>query len=86
MKRIILTLIFSLGTMIIVNGQEKQPEQLLSEAIYQEEVNGELDEAIRIYPRPIYHDNKDCICACIRIIKLYQKIVLNSIFLINNRN
>ncbi|MCJ7716871.1 MAG: tetratricopeptide repeat protein, partial [Anaerolineales bacterium] len=49
MKRTILTLIWCLGTMIIVNGQEKQAEQLLSEAIYQEEVNGELDEAIKTY-------------------------------------
>ena len=46
MTRIILILILVLGTMNIVKGQEQQPEQLLSEAIYQEEVNGELDEAI----------------------------------------
>ena len=30
-------------------GRNKQAEQLLSEAIYQEEVNGELDEAIKSY-------------------------------------
>ena len=49
MKRIILIFIGCLGTMIMVNGQEKQAEQLLSEAIYQEEVNGELDAAIKTY-------------------------------------
>ena len=49
MMRIILISILVLGTMIIVKGQEQQPEQLLSEAIYQEEVNGELDEAITSY-------------------------------------
>ncbi len=47
--RIIFILILVLGTMNIVKGQEQQPEQLLSEAIYQEEVNGELDEAIKTY-------------------------------------
>jgi Tol biopolymer transport system component len=49
MKRNILILILVLGTMIIVKGQEQQAQQLLSEAIYQEEVNGELDEAIKTY-------------------------------------
>jgi len=49
MMRIILISILVLGTMIIVKGQEQQAQQLLSEAIYQEEVNGELDEAIKTY-------------------------------------
>jgi Tol biopolymer transport system component len=49
MKRIFLISILCLGTMIIVKGQEQQAKQLLSEAIYQEEVNGELDEAITSY-------------------------------------
>jgi len=33
----------------MVTGQEQQAGKLLSEAIYQEEVNGELDEAIKTY-------------------------------------
>lgn len=49
MKKIILILIWCLGTMIIVTGQEQQAEKLLSKAIYQEEVNGNLQEAIRLY-------------------------------------
>ena len=49
MKRNILILILVLGTMSIVKGQEQQAQQLLSEAIYQEEVNGELDEVITSY-------------------------------------
>ena len=49
MKRIIIILILGLVTFEILQGQEQQPEQLLSEAIYQEEVNGELDEAITSY-------------------------------------
>ncbi|MBE9509424.1 MAG: PD40 domain-containing protein [Bacteroidetes bacterium] len=49
MKKIILILIWCLGPMIMVTGQEQQAEKLLSKAIYQEEVNGELDEAIKTY-------------------------------------
>jgi len=49
MKRTILILIGCLGTMIMVHGQEQKAEQLLSAAIYQEEVNGELDAAIKTY-------------------------------------
>jgi len=49
MKKIILLLILCLGPLIVVTGQEQQAEQLLSEAIYQEEVNGDLDEAIKSY-------------------------------------
>jgi len=49
MKRIIFILIWGLGTFVILQGQEQQAQQLLSEAIYQEEVNGELDEAITSY-------------------------------------
>jgi tetratricopeptide (TPR) repeat protein len=33
----------------MVSGQEQQAQKLLSEAIYQEEVNGKLDEAIKTY-------------------------------------
>ncbi len=49
MERIILILILCFGTMIMTPGQEQQAGKLLSEAIYQEEVNGELDEAIKTY-------------------------------------
>jgi len=49
MTRIFLIVILVLGTMNIVKGQEQQAGELLSEAIYQEEVNGELDEAIKTY-------------------------------------
>jgi Tol biopolymer transport system component len=49
MERIILILILCLGPAIMATGQEQQAGKLLSEAIYQEEVNGELDEAIKTY-------------------------------------
>lgn len=49
MKKIILILIWCLGPMIMVTGQEQQAEKLLSKAIYQEEINGNLQEAIRLY-------------------------------------
>ena len=49
MERIIILLILCLGPMIMVTGQEQQAGKLLSQAIYQEEVNGELDEAIKTY-------------------------------------
>ncbi|MCK4464374.1 MAG: tetratricopeptide repeat protein, partial [Bacteroidales bacterium] len=49
MKKFILILIWCLGPMIMVTGQEQQAEKLLSKAIYEEEVNGNLQEAIRLY-------------------------------------
>jgi Tol biopolymer transport system component len=49
MKKIILIMIFCLVPMIMASGQEQQAQKLLSEAIYQEEVNGKLDEAIKTY-------------------------------------
>ena len=49
MKKIILILIWCLGSMIMVTGQEQQAEKLLSKAVYEEEVNGNLQEAIRLY-------------------------------------
>jgi len=60
MKRTILLLIWCLGAMIIVNGQEQQAGELLSKAVYEEEVNGELDEAIKTYQLIIkqYPDNR----------------------------
>jgi hypothetical protein len=49
MKNIILVLILCLGPMMMAAGQEQQAQKLLSEAIYQEEVNGDLDGAIKAY-------------------------------------
>ena len=49
MERNIIILILCLGPMILVTGQEQQAGKLLSQALYQEEVNGELDEAIKTY-------------------------------------
>ena len=49
MKRIILIMICCLVPVIMASGQEQQAQKLLSEAIYQEEVNGNLDEAIKTY-------------------------------------
>ena len=49
MKRILVFLVcFPLIT-VISFGQEKQADDLLSNAIYQEEVKGNLEEAILIY-------------------------------------
>jgi len=49
MKRIIIILILGLGTVLILQGQEQQAQQLLSKAVYEEEVNGELEKAIEGY-------------------------------------
>ena len=60
MERNIIILILCLGPMILVTGQEQQAGKLLSQAIYQEEVNGELDEAIKTYQLIVqqYPDNR----------------------------
>lgn len=60
MKSIILVLIFCLGPMIMVSGQEQQAQKLLSDAIYLEEVNGKLEEAIKTYQLVLdqYTDNR----------------------------
>jgi Tol biopolymer transport system component len=60
MKNIILIMIFCLGPMIMVSGQEQQAQKLLSEAIYQEEVKGDLDNAIKTYQLILskYPDNR----------------------------
>lgn len=60
MKRIILILIWGLGTMILATGQEQQAGELLSKAVYEEEVNGELEQAIEIYQSIVdtYPDNR----------------------------
>ncbi|MCK4464399.1 MAG: tetratricopeptide repeat protein, partial [Bacteroidales bacterium] len=60
MKKIILILIWCLVPMIMVTGQEQQAEKLLSKAVYLEEINGELDEAIKTYQLIVnqYPDNR----------------------------
>ncbi len=49
MKSIILIIICCLVPMIVASGQEQQAQKLLSEAVYQEEVDGNLNEAVRKY-------------------------------------
>ncbi|MBN2861750.1 MAG: PD40 domain-containing protein [Bacteroidales bacterium] len=49
MKRLILAMICCLLPVILASGQEQQAQKLLSEAVYQEEINGDLDEAIKSY-------------------------------------
>lgn len=60
MKRIILIMICCLVPVIMASGQEQQAQKLLSEAVYQEEINGDLDEAIKTYQLIInqYPDNR----------------------------
>src|SRR4030042_2926329 len=60
MKNIILVLILCLGPMMMAAGQEQQAQKLLSEAIYLEEVNGDLDGAIKTYQLILnkYPDNR----------------------------
>jgi Tol biopolymer transport system component len=60
MKRIILIMICCLGPKILVTGQDQQAQKLLSEAIYQEEVNGDLEKAIKTYQMILkeYPDNR----------------------------
>ena len=54
-------MILCLVPMFMVSGQEQQAKKLLSEAVYQEEINGDLDEAIKIYRSVIdqYPDKRD---------------------------
>jgi Tol biopolymer transport system component len=49
MKQKLFFLIVCLIISVISSGQQKQPDKLLREAIYQEEANGNLEEAIREY-------------------------------------
>jgi len=60
MKHILLILIYCLVPVIVVSGQEQQAQKLLSEAIYQEEVKGDLDNAIKTYQLILskYPDNR----------------------------
>ena len=60
MKRILFILICCLVPVIMASGQEQQAQKLLSEAIYQEEVNGDLNKAIKTYQQILsqYPDNR----------------------------
>ena len=60
MKQTLFILIYYLMISMLASGQEKQPEKLLSEAIYQEEVNGDLSEVIKTFQIIIeqYPDNR----------------------------
>ena len=60
MKHIVLIMVCCLVPLIMASGQEQQAQKLLSEAIYQEEVNGDLDKAIKTYQQILnqYPDNR----------------------------
>jgi Tol biopolymer transport system component len=49
MKQKLIFLIICLLISVVSSGQQKQADKLLREAIYKEEVNGNLDEAIKDY-------------------------------------
>lgn len=49
MKRIIVILFYCLMISLTISGQDKQAEKLLRDAIYQEEVNGDLNDVIKLY-------------------------------------
>lgn len=51
MKRNIYYLIICLLTLTAVKGQNNEPEKILNTAIYQEEVNGDLQKAIGLYQK-----------------------------------
>jgi TolA-binding protein len=55
MERIGLILVLFLASVMMASGQKQQAGKLLSKAIYQEEVNGELDEAIKTYRLILQH-------------------------------
>jgi len=83
MERIILILILCFGTMIMTPGQEQQAGKLLSEAIYQEEVNGELDEAIKTYQSIVQQypdDRKVSAEALLHLGICYEKIGMPQAF------
>ncbi len=60
MKRYIFLSVCCFGLIMHVECQEQNPQALLAEGIYQEEVNGELDEAIKTYKSIVdqYPDNR----------------------------
>jgi TolA-binding protein len=66
--------------MILVSGQEQQAQKLLSEAIYQEEINGKLDEAIKTYQTIVkqYTENREvCAEAMLHLGICYEKLGLD---------
>ena len=64
----------------MASGQEQQAQKLLSEAIYQEEVNGDLDEAIKTYQLILnkYPDNRKVSAeALLHLGMCYEKLGLD---------
>ena len=51
MKRNLLLLVICLMISAISSGQQEQPDKLLREAIYQEEVNGDLEKSMELYKK-----------------------------------
>ena len=77
MKRIGIIFTICLVTINLAKGQEKTAGQLLNDAIYSEEVNGDLTEAIRIYQDIISkHPDKRAIAAqaCFNMGMCYEKL------------
>jgi len=72
-------LIWGLGTMILATGQEQQAGELLSKAVYAEEVNGELEKAIEGYQTIVteFPDNRPVAAkAYFRMGMCYEKLGL----------
>ena len=64
----------------MASGQEQQAQKLLSKAIYQEEINGKLDEAIKTYQTIVkqYPDNREvCAEAMLHLGICYEKLGLD---------
>ena len=51
MRRNLLLLVVCLMISAISSGQQEQPDKLLREAIYQEEVNGDLEKSMELYKK-----------------------------------
>ncbi len=77
MKRFLCFSILCLGLIINATSQEQKPEVLLSKAVYEEEVNGDLDEAIKTYQSVVqkYPDNRKVSAeALLHLGSCYEKI------------
>jgi Tol biopolymer transport system component/TolA-binding protein len=61
MKSYIILSIYCLGFVVNAQCQQKEPEVLLTEGIYQEEIHGELNEAMKTYKLIVdqYPDNRE---------------------------
>lgn len=70
-------MIFCLVPVIMVTGQEQQVKKLLSEAIYQEEVNGDLNKAVKTYQQILeqYPDSRNaCAEALLHLGMCHEKL------------